>query len=38
LFTIEVTDSLGGTAVANCSIAICPVSGTPTVSNSGWTG
>jgi hypothetical protein len=38
LFTVQVTDSLGGTAVANCSIAICPVSGTPTVSNSGWTG
>ena len=28
LFTIEVTDSLGGTAVANCSIAICPPAGT----------
>jgi hypothetical protein len=28
LFTIQVTDSLGATATVNCSIAICPPSGT----------
>src|ERR1035438_2061464 len=38
LFSITVTDTPGATATVNCSIAICPVSGTPTVSNSGWTG
>jgi hypothetical protein len=37
LFSIQVTDSIGGTAVVNCSIAICPPAGTG-VSNSGWTG